>query len=255
MERFKDAVAVVTGATSGIGKAAAIEWARDGARVVVAGRRKEKGDAVVSEIRDAGGEAVYIPTDVTNEGSIASLIKQTIDHYGRIDCAFNNAGIPGERMKSAAEQTMEDWNTVIATNLTGVWLSMKYEIPEMLKAGKGVIINTASFFGMVGSDFGIAPYVASKHGVIGLTKSAGVEYARKGIRINAICPGYILTELVGPALETRRDQFMATIDQRVPMGRLGEAREIARAVLWLASDDASYMTGQTLSVDGGVISV
>ena len=236
MERFKDAVAVVTGATSGIGKAAAIEWAREGAKVVVAGRRKEKGDAVVSEIRDAGGEAVYIPTDVTNEGSIASLMKQTVDRYGRIDCAFNNAGIPGERMKPAADQTMEGWNAVIATNLTGVWLSMKFEIPEMLKAGKGVIINTASFFGKVGSDFGIAPYVASKHGIIGLTKSAGVEYARQG-------------------LETRRDQFMATIDQRVPMGRLGEAREIARAVLWLASDDASYMTGQTLSVDGGVISV
>jgi NAD(P)-dependent dehydrogenase (short-subunit alcohol dehydrogenase family) len=132
---------------------------------------------------------------------------------------------------------------------------MKCEIPEMLKAGKGVIINTASFFGFVGSDFGIAPYVATKHGVIGLTKSAALEYARQGLRINAICPGYILTELVEPSIQNDPERFDATVDARVPMGRIGEAREIARAVLWLASDDASYMTGQTLSVDGGVISV
>ena len=254
MERFKDRVAVVTGATSGIGKAAAIEFAREGAKVVVAGRRADKGEAVAEEIRASGGEALYVPTDVTDAGSLAALVKATIDRFGRVDCAFNNAGIGGENFKPVADQTVESWNKVMATNLTGVWLAMKYEIPEMLRVGKGVIVNTASNYGLSGSDFGIAPYVASKHGVVGLTRAAGIEYARQGIRINAICPGFTLTEMIEPALAFAHDAFLADVDQRVPMGRIAEAREVARAVLWLASDDASYMTGQTLSVDGGIIS-
>ena len=254
MERFKGAVVIVTGATSGIGKAAAVEWGGEGANVIVAGRRQEKGEAVAREIRGAGGEAIYIRTDVTDEGSTKALVDQVMDRYGRIDIAFNNAGIPGDRFTLTADQTTEGWNAVMATNLTGVWFSMKYEVPEMLKAGQGVIINTASFFGFVGSNIGIAPYVASKHGVIGLTRSAALEYARKGLRINAVCPGYVLTELVEPSIQNDPERFNAAIDANVPLGRIGEAREIARAVLWLASDDASYMTGQTLNVDGGVIS-
>jgi len=254
MERFRDTVALVTGATSGIGKAAALEWAKEGAKVVVAGRRSDKGEAVAREIREAGGEAIYVAADVTQEKSIAAMVAATVERYGRLDYAFNNAGTPGENFKTVAEQTRASWDAVIATNLTGIWLSMKYQIPEMLKAGRGAIINTASNFALVGSDFGIAPYVASKHGVVGLTRSAGLEYARKGLRINAVCPGFTLTELVEPALEHARDQFMADIDRRVPMGRIADAREVAQAVLWLASDDASYMTAQTLSVDGGLIS-
>jgi A-factor type gamma-butyrolactone 1'-reductase (1S-forming) len=254
MERFRDKVALVTGATSGIGKAAAIEWAREGARVVVSGRRTEKGDAVAREIRSEGGEAVYVPADVTDAASLVALVAATVARYGGLDYAFNNAGIGGDNFKPAAEHTLENWTAVMATNLTGVWLAMKYEIPEMLKRGKGAIVNTASFYGLSGSDFGIAPYVASKHGVVGLTKTAGIEYARKGIRINAVCPGFTMTELIEPALEHAPDQLMADIDRRVPLGRIAEAREIARAVLWLASDDAAYMTGQTLSIDGGVIS-
>jgi A-factor type gamma-butyrolactone 1'-reductase (1S-forming) len=254
MRRFEGKVAVVTGATSGIGKAAAKEWAGEGATVIVAGRRAEKGEAVAREIREAGGEATFVRTDVTDAGSLQAMVRAAVDRHGRLDYAFNNAGISGENFTPVADQTPESWDAVMATNLKGVWLAMKYEIPEMLKTGGGVIVNTASFFGMTGSDFGIAPYVASKDGVIGLTKSAGMEYARKGIRINAVCPGFVLTEFVEPALEHAHDRFMADIDRRVPMGRIGDAREIARAVLWLASDDASYMTGQTLSVDGGVIS-
>ncbi len=254
MKRFEDAVTIVTGATSGIGKATAIEWGLEGATVVVAGRRAEKGEAVAREIREKGGDAVYIRTDVADEDSIKSLVDEVIGRYGRIDAAFNNAGIPGDRFTMTVDQTRESWNAVIATNLTGVWLCMKYQIPHMLKAGKGVIINTSSFFGFIGSSLGIAPYVATKHGVIGLTKSAALEYAGNGIRINAVCPGFILTELTEGAAQRAKETSKSNFDRRVPIGRIGDAREIARAVLWLASDDASYMTGQTLNVDGGLIS-
>jgi NAD(P)-dependent dehydrogenase (short-subunit alcohol dehydrogenase family) len=252
-KRFSGKVALVTGATSGIGRETALQFARAGARVVVCGRREPQGRIVVSEIEASGGEALFVPTDVTDAKSVGRMVEATLARFGRLDCAFNNAGISGDSMKPTAEHSQENWDRVITTNLTGVWLSMKFEIAAMLQGGGGAIVNNSSGYGLVGSGIGHAPYSAAKHGVIGLTKSAAIDYATQGIRVNAVCPGWTHSEMVDPALAAMPDVFAALLKNDVPMQRIAAAAEIARAVLWLCSDEASYVTGHPLVVDGGVV--
>lgn len=251
--RFSGKVALVTGATSGIGRETALQFAREGARVVLSGRRESQGRAVVSEIEAAGGEAHFVRSDVTDAESVRHMVDATVARFGRLDCAFNNAGISGEAMKPTADHSQENWDSVIATNLTGVWRSMKFEISAMLKCGGGSIVNNSSGYGLVGSGVGHAPYAAAKHGVIGLTRSAAIEYAMQGIRVNAVCPGWTHSEMVDPVLAAMPDLFSAILKNEVPMQRIAAAAEIARAVLWLCSDEASYVTGHPLVVDGGVL--
>ena len=249
--RFAVRVALVTGATSGIGKETALQFAREGAHVVLAARRAELGRALEKEISGLGGEALFVETDVTRADSLANMVDAALKRFGRLDCAFNNAGIAGDAMKPTADHTLENWNAVIATNLTGVFASMKFEIPAMLKNGGGSIVNAASTYGLIGSTAGHVPYAAAKHGVIGLTKSAAIEYAKAGIRVNAICPGWTHSEMVDPALEAMPEVLGGLIAQDVPMGRVADASEIARAVLWLCSEESSYVTGTMLTADGG----
>lgn len=251
MARFAGKVCVVTGATSGIGKTVAIQLAKEGATIVLAARRETLGQALEREIRSLGGTASFVPTDVTDAGSIARMVAQAVKAYGRLDAAFNNAGISGEAMKGSADHSLDNWNAVIATNLTGVFVSMKQEIPALLAAGGGAIVNTASTYGLIGSTAGHVPYAAAKHGVLGLTKSAAIEYAKANIRVNAICPGWTHSEMVDPVLDAMPDVLGAMISQDVPMARVADACEIARAVCWLLSDEASYVTGSAMVVDGG----
>lgn len=249
-KRFQGKVALVTGASSGIGKVTAIEFARAGANVVLAARRAEESQQVVNQIKSEGGEAMFVQTDVTQQSSIIALIEQTVAAYGRLDCAFNNAGIAGDVFTSTADHTEENWDTVMNTNLKGVFLCMKHEIGQMLKQGGGTIVNNSSVYGLRSSTVGHVPYAVSKHGLIALTKTAAHEYATKGIRINAVCPGWTHSEIVDGALEAYPDlhDFISGI---VPMQRVADSVEIARVVLWLCSDEASYITGQALAADGG----
>jgi len=244
-------VALVTGGSTGIGKATALGFAREGAKVVVADVAVEGGEQTVRSIQDAGGEASFFKADTSVASEVATLINEVIKSYGRLDCAFNNAGIEGEIGVSTHEYSEEGWDRVIAVNLKGVWLCMKYEIPVMLRQGGGTIVNTSSIWGLVGAQ-GASAYIASKHGVAGLTKTAAVEYAQQGIRINAVNPGPIRTPMV--------DRFIATIPEfesnmtaLEPIGRMGTPEEVAEAVVWLCSDAASYVIGHTMVVDGGFV--
>jgi NAD(P)-dependent dehydrogenase (short-subunit alcohol dehydrogenase family) len=250
-QRFQDKVVLVTGATSGIGKVCALAFAREGARVVVVGRRLEEGEKTVKQIKDEGGEAFFIQTDVSQSQEVMNMVALTIETYGRLDCAFNNAGISGDALMPTADHSEENWDTVMSINLKGVWLCMKYQIPEMLKHGGGAIVNNSSIYGLAASTVGHVPYAVSKHGVIGLTKTAAFEYAKQGIRVNAICPGYTHTEMVDSALQALPDLFEKVLANDIPMGRIAEVEEIANAVLWLSSDEASFVTGQALAPDGG----
>jgi NAD(P)-dependent dehydrogenase (short-subunit alcohol dehydrogenase family) len=255
MSDFRNKVVIVTGATSGIGQATAELFAKRGACVVVAGRRDDRGEAVAKAIRESGGEAVFIHTDVRDPESTARLVDETVRRYDRLDCAFNNAGVAGQNLQDASQQELSMWDEVIDTNLRGVWLSMKHELAQMKRQGRGAIVNTTSMYAHVGSDLGISPYVASKHGVLGLTRSAAVEFAKSGIRINAVSPGVTRTELIAATIESYPTEFNATVQRHVPLGRVGEPNEVANAVLWLCSDEASYVTGEALSVDGGWLSI
>lgn len=240
----EERVALVTGASSGIGRAAALAFAREGIKVVACSRRKSEGEETVRMIREAGGEATFIQADVSKANEVEALIDSTVATYGRLDYAFNNAGIGGP-ITPMLDYTEENWNEVIDIDLKGTWLCMKHEITQMLKQGGGSIVNTASVAGLVGVDWGIAPYVAAKHGVVGISKAAALEYAQKNIRVNVICPAVIRTAIIEPLGDTE------PLNSLHPMNRIGEPEEVAETALWLCSEKASFITGQTLAVDGG----
>lgn len=247
--RFINQVALVTGGTSGIGRAAAIAFAREGAKVVIAGRRATEGNATVQAITNAGGEALFVKTDVAHETEVAALVAQTLARFGRLDVAFNNAGVEGA-LGPIAEQTVENYAHVFDANVKGVFLSLKHEIPAMLLTGGGAIVNTSSVGGTHGfANFGL--YVASKHAVIGLTKSAALEYATQGIRVNSVSPAAIQTDMLDRAFGAGESDNKKLLSSHHPVGRIGTPEEIADAVLYLAAPGASFVTGHDLLVDGG----
>lgn len=241
-------VALVTGAGSGIGRASAMAFAQEGAKVVVADIMVDGGEETVKMIKDAGGDAAFIKCDVSKAADVEATIKFAVDTYGKLDCAHNNAGIEGPTVPTA-DYPEADWDRVIAINLKGIWLCMKSEIPQMLAGGGGAIVNTASIAGLVGFQ-GLPAYTASKFGVNGLTKAAALEYAKAGIRVNTVCPGVIQTAMV-ERLVAGTPEMEAGLVAGTPMGVLGQPDNIAQAVVWLCSDRASFVTGHTMTVDGG----
>lgn len=251
MESLSNKTVLITGGTTGIGRTAAMKFATQGCNVVFAGRSEEAGLETLEQISMISANAAFKKCDVSNEESVKELIATTIEKFGSIDVAFNNAGVEGEGIE-LANTTEEIWSTVMDTNLKGVWLCMKYEILQMLKQGKGSIINTSSVLGLVANRSSL--YTASKHGVNGLTKSAAITYADRGIRVNAICPGYVDTPMVIRAYENN-PQARNNAISRHPIGRLGTPEEVADAALWLASDSSSFVTGLMMAVDGGYSAV
>jgi NAD(P)-dependent dehydrogenase (short-subunit alcohol dehydrogenase family) len=247
---LKGKVALVTGGTSGIGRETAILFAKAGVKVVIAGRREVEGEETAELVRAAGGDGLFVKADVSKSAEVEALIQKAVEKFGRLDIAFNNAGIEGVWVP-IVRQSEEDWDRTIAINLKGVWLSLKYEIRQMLgQGGGGAIVNMASIVGQIGAA-GAAAYSASKHGVIGLTRSAALETAKSGIRINAVCPAVIETSMAdrlygAPAV------YKYVLGCH-PIGRFGKASEIAEAVVWMCSDRASFMTGQSLVLDGGFL--
>jgi len=249
MDSFKDKVAMVTGAGSGIGRACALAFARESAKVVVADIAVADGEETVRMIKAANGEAVFVPCNVAKSVDVGALMATTVKTYGRLDYACNNAGIGGPPMTSG-DYREEDWRAVIDVNLTGAWLCMKYELPIMLKQGQGAIVNMSSILGKVGFATASA-YVAAKHGLIGLTQTAALEYATQNIRINAVCPGFIYTPLLEKAGMQTGSEMHRLISDLHPMKRMGTSEEVASAVIWLCSEAASFVTGHALMVDGG----
>ena len=246
---LQNKVILITGAGSGIGRATALACAREGARVVVSDLSREWSAETTRQILAAGGTAHSLPADVADRDQVEALIRDTVNLHGRLDCAFNNAGIEGETTPFH-NYSEEMFDRVTAINLTGVWYCMKFEIKQMLRQGGGVIVNTSSGSGLTGTGNGVSAYNASKHGVMGLTRAAAVEYAREGIRVNAVCPGAIDTPMADRLLG-RDPVKMAATAKRTPSRRWGTAEEVAEAVVWMCSDAASYLTGQPVSVDGG----
>ena len=248
MNSLRDRVALVTGGGSGIGRAAALAFARAGARVVVSDVDPEKG---VETVRMMPAPSTFIPADVSLRPEVEQLIGRAVDLYGRLDCAFNNAAVEGA-IARMHEYPDEVWDRLIGVNLKGTWLCMKYELRQMLKQGKGAIVNTSSTAGHVGSRGRMSAYIASKHGVLGLTRTAAVEYGAQGIRVNALCPGAIRTPMTDRLLgaDPERAERMA---QFIPMARFGTPDEVAEAAVWLCSDDAAYVNGLALPIDGGYL--
>jgi NAD(P)-dependent dehydrogenase (short-subunit alcohol dehydrogenase family) len=246
---LKDKVALITGGTSGIGESTALAFAREGAKVVVSGRRQVEGEKVVAAIKAKGGTAFFVKADVSSEDDVKRLLAETEQQFKRLDIAFNNAGI--ETLPAPlADQTIEHFDQIVAINLRGVFLSMKFEIPLMLRTGGGSIINMSSVGGLV-AFAGVGPYIATKHGVQGLTRSAALDYAKSGIRVNSVCPGSIVTPMVDRLTGGSAD-VNAHIANLHPMGRQGKPEEVADAVVYLASDRASFVTGQWITIDGGL---
>ena len=242
-------VAIVTGGGSGIGKSAVILLAREGARVMIADIDEQAGQKTAETIRSQGGESSFLRADVSRESDVKAMVAHTVETFGKLDCAFNNAGILEDGSPDVTGYSLELWNRVIGINLTGVWLCMKYEIPEMLKQGGGAIVNNASVASLVGLP-GATALVASKHGVVGLTKNAALEYANRGIRINAVCASFIKTPILEPYFAAHPEEE-AEMVRKEPIGRMGAPEEVAEAAVWLLSDAASFVTGHSLVVDGG----
>ena len=247
--------ALVTGGASGIGRATALAFAREGARVAVADILEEAAQSTVTEIEAMGGQALAIACDVTDDDAVKAMIARAVDAFGSLDCAFNNAGIAPYQVNAGgqkiADVAPEAWRRLIDVNLTGVWLCLRHEVAQMRAQGSGgVIINTASILGLVGSATSSA-YVAAKHGVVGLTKTAAADHAEDNIRVNAVCPGYIETPMTEETMRRRGGRILA----RVPMARMGKAGEIAEAVVWLCSPKASFVTGVSWAVDGGYTAI
>ena len=243
---FKNKVAIITGGSFGIGRATAIAFSKKGAKVAIVDWVEDQ--ETLNQIKSTGAEAIFIKCDVSKAEDVRMMVKKTIDTFGQLDYAFNNAGIEGNK-GSTIDCTEENWDKTIAINLKGVWLCMKYQLPELLKQGKGSIVNCASIAGMIGYQE-LPAYVASKHGIIGLTKTAALEFAKSGIRINAVCPGVIKTPMIDRLTGNKKeaeDQY-ASME---PIGRLGRPEEIANSVVWLCSDEASFITGHAMAVDGG----
>jgi NAD(P)-dependent dehydrogenase (short-subunit alcohol dehydrogenase family) len=249
MFEFNEKVAIVTGAASGIGRTSALFYAREGAKVAVSDVDEHGGLETVQLIREAGGEAFFVKADVANPADCEALVKKTVEEYGRLDYACNNAGIGGEQ-NLTADYSVEGWQKVIDVNLSGVFYCMKYQIPEMLRSGGGAIVNMASILGQVG--FARSPaYVAAKHGLIGLTKNTAVEYAARGIRVNSVGPAFIRTPMIA-ALEENTEVLNMLVALH-PIGRLGNPEEVAELVIWLSSKRASFVTGAYYAVDGGYL--
>ncbi len=248
---LNDRVALVTGGSSGIGRATALEFMREGARVAVVDVDAEGGMETVRMIREQGGEACFIRCDVSNPEDVEAMVCEVVETYGRIDCAFNNAGIEG-RMTSITDSSIDAWQNVIGVNLTGVFLCMKYEIEQMLKQGGGAIVNNASILGLVG--FGNASaYTAAKHGVLGLTKVAAIEYASKGIRVNSVCPAFVMTPMLKRVGVMSDSEVYVSMQNRHAVRRMGQPEEIADVAVWLCTDAASFIHGHSMLADGGYL--
>lgn len=247
--KMKNKVVIITGGASGIGAASAKLFAQHGAKVVVSDLIFENAQSIADEIKKEGGEAIALSTDVSNHKEVKKLMDQTVDQFGRLDVLVNNAGIGPSQMERTANSTLEDWDRVIATNQSGVFYGMKYALQQMMKQGEGNIVNIASLAGLKASSHNIS-YAASKFAVVGMTKSAALEYAKKNIRINAVCPSYTHSKLLDQLFTFKKGMDELLLSQ-VPMGRFGEPSEIAEAIVWLASDNTTYITGQTITLDGG----
>jgi NAD(P)-dependent dehydrogenase (short-subunit alcohol dehydrogenase family) len=248
---FENKVALVTGAGSGLGLATAKAFAEAGASVALADWNEEAAQSAAKEIAGMGQKAIAIRCDVSDDAQVAAMVKKTIEAFGRIDVAYNNAGVQNV-LAETADTTPEDYDRVMGINLRGVWSCMKFELLEMRKQGTGAIVNCSSLGGLIGgAERGI--YHAAKHGVLGFTKSAALEYGNRGIRVNAICPGLIWTPMAEQMAASGQGEALKGMEKMIPMGRVGRPEEIAGAVLWLCSDRASYVTGQSISVDGGFI--
>jgi len=251
MKAFDGKVVIVTGGSSGIGEAAALQFAREGAKVVVAARRKDKSEAVVRQIEALGSEGLFLQTDVTKRGDIEALVRGTLARFGRLDCAINNAGIAGPVMVPVAELEEESWDEVMNVNLKGVWMCMKYEIPAMLKQDKGAIVNVSSIYGFKPSEIGTAHYCTSKFGLIGLSKTAAIDYGQQGIRVNVVSPGFTHSEIVDPYVESNPELMKTLVSRFSAMNRIGESDEVAEVITWLCSDAARFVNGAVVPVDGG----
>ena len=251
MTRLENKSILITGGSSGPGAAAAILTAKDGAKIAIAARRRVESEEVVRKIEATGAEAMFIEADVTQSADVERMVDEVIKRYGRLDCAVNNAGVSNPFV-AVADIEEEDWNSTIAVNLTGVWLCMKYEIRAMLMNGGGSIVNISSIYGQKPSDIGHSAYSASKHGVMGLSGSAAIDYAKDRIRVNSVCPGFCHSEMVDPEFEAQPELANAILNRHSAAERLGESDEAAETMAWLCSDASSFVSGATLTVDGGM---